>query len=92
MITPLLFTLGTVVATPDAIRRMQALHIDPASLLKRHANGDWGELCPEDKETNDQSVKTKGMILSCYGKDDKRIWIITDPGHETTTLLLPENY
>lgn len=92
MITPLLFTLGTVVATPEAIRRMAALHIDPAKLLAKHASGDWGEISTEDKASNDQSVRTRGMIMSSYGRGDKRIWLITDSGHGTTTILLPEDY
>lgn len=79
-------------STPGAIARMHALKINPADLINRHASGDWGNICDEDKATNDRSAESKGMILSCYGEGDDRLWLITDPGHETSTLLLPEEY
>ena len=50
-------------------------------LINRHFKGDWGDLCPEDKKTNDYAYKGDGhWILSVYknaykGKD---IWIETN--------------
>lgn len=47
----------------------------------------------EDKAKNDGMVIEKGMILSAYTlKTGTKIWIITDPGHEVTTFLLPGEY
>ena len=50
-------------------------------LINRHFLGDWGDLSPEDKETNETAYKDEsgGWILSCYknaykGRD---IWIET---------------
>lgn len=86
------FQLGQVVATPGAIAKMHELSVVPNLLLSRHATGDWGDVCEDDKKTNDYNCLRNGMVLSCYGKEGDRIWVITDPGHQTTTLLLPEEY
>ena len=51
-----------------------------SSKLKLHANGDWGDLAPEDAETNNQVVRKSngGRLHSVYKlQDNKTIWIIT---------------
>ena len=66
--------------------------------LFRHLSGDWGDVCKEDKEANNQAVKDGGRILSDYTtKKGTRIWIITEAADEAgvrsaTTILLPEEY
>ena len=40
-----LFPLGAVVATPSAIAMLRQHGINPITLLQRHVNGDWDELC-----------------------------------------------
>jgi len=66
---------------------------NPKEYLDRHFSGDWGDAPPEDKAKNDRAISTKDMILSAYVlKNGKKIWIITDPGHEVTTILLPDEY
>lgn len=86
------FNLGQVVSTRGAAARMHELKVNPADLLVRHARGDWGDVCEDDKKTNGYNCLRNGMVLSCYGENDKRIWVITDAGHAVTTLLLPEEY
>lgn len=67
---------------------------DPSgAYLARHFHGDWGDIGEDDQAQNDASIKTKDMILSAYTTESgTKIWIITDPGHEVTTILLPEEY
>lgn len=66
---------------------------DPRSFLDRHFYGDWGDLDAHDKAMNDEALKTKDRILSVYRTSQgRRFYIITDPDHETTTILLPEEY
>lgn len=66
--------------------------------LSRHLNGDWGTVCDEDKEANDQSLVDGSRLLSAYTTaKGTRIWIITDAKDDrgqraATTLLLPEEY
>lgn len=66
---------------------------DPYFALHRHFRGDWGEVCPEDAKANDESLKSKDRIISSYtDRNGTKFWIITDAGHKTTTILLPDEY
>jgi len=92
------FPLGQIVATPGAIDAMAESGQDAAFFLRRHAAGDWGEVCPEDGQLNDEALKDGSRILSAYRTSKGvKIWVITeatdDDGHRAaTTLLLPEDY
>lgn len=86
------FNLGLIVMTQGAAALIHDNNIDVAGLINRHANCDWGDVCEDDKKTNDYNCLRNGMVLSCYGEKDKRLWVITDAGHAVTTLLLPEEY
>jgi hypothetical protein len=90
-----LFSTGTVVATigVNELVRAGKLRIEP--LLQRHLQGDWGEVSPADAKLNREAVDCQGRVMSVYPRShdgDKKIWIITDEGHEYTTVLLPEEY
>lgn len=91
------FSLGDVFATPGFVKAcgsMDVVETRSLELICRHAVGDWGDICSEDSLQNDYAATSKGMILSAYtipaatGRTVK-IWVQTDPGHETTTILLP---
>ena len=81
---------------------MQEACIRPVDLLNRHVSGDWGDVCDEDKQLNDESVKDGSRILSAYTFHKPlvglwKLWVITeaadDNGHRAaTTILLPEEY
>ena len=64
--------------------------------LARHAEGDWGELCEEDKKENELSLREGFRLLSAYksasGEDENKIWIITEADRSVTTVLFPEEY
>ena len=53
-----LFAFGPLVATPGALRALVAEGADPARLLARHGAGDWGALCAEDHDANDEAVRS----------------------------------
>ena len=65
----------------------------------RHRNYDWGDLCEEDKQSNDWAFEHDERLLSvynipqefCIGYADK-IWIITEWDRSITTILLPHEY
>ena len=83
------FPLGTTVATPAAM----ALGIDLASYMRRHHCGDWGDLCDEDKQANEEALKLGLRILSHYKLGGgHRIYIITEADRSSTCILLPEEY
>jgi hypothetical protein len=101
---PRLFAFGPLVATPGALRALAAESADPARLLARHGAGDWGSLCAEDHDANDEAVRSGARILSAYDVGATRLWIITDAETDgptgpagvrpryATTLLLPTEY
>jgi hypothetical protein len=60
--------------------------------LRRHATGDWGEVCKEDKKSNDAAASRDERIISAYTVDERRIWIITEADRSVTTFLFPEEY
>jgi hypothetical protein len=83
------FPLGRIFATPGAI----ALNVDLGKYLRRHHCGDWGdELCAEDKQANEHSLKDGTRLLSRYSTPGGSIYIITEHDRSVTTILLPEEY
>ncbi len=88
-----LFELGRIVATPGALEVLEQAGLSPASLLQRHASGDWGEVPPADARENRLSVKRGFRLLSSYPLGDgRKVWIITEADRSSTCLLLPEEY
>ena len=93
------FKLGRIVATPGAIEALEKANTTAIPFLARHQRGDWGNICPEDKELNDQAIKYEGQpdkqqrVLSSYKLPTGRtIWIITESDRSVTTILLPKDY
>jgi hypothetical protein len=87
--------LGNVVATAGVaewINETTDRVRDVARTITRHANGDWGEVCPEDSKANDFAAKNDERILSAYTVDGKKLWIITECDRSVTTVLFPEEY
>lgn len=62
--------------------------------VSRHARGDWGDVCDEDKRLNDRARKDASRLLSAYTLMDgtTRVWIITEADRSATTVLLPDEY
>lgn len=88
------FELGQVAATPGALAAMEERGVAASTLLTRHVQGDWGDLCDEDIEMNNQAVELGERIFSVYKlpPDGEKIWVITERDRSTTTLLLPKEY
>lgn len=92
------FNTGQVLATPGALEALEDSGQNPGDFLSRHVKGDWGEVCAEDKGSNDQSLIDGSRLLSAYRTlNGTKLWIITeatdDRGHRAaTTILLPSEY
>jgi hypothetical protein len=92
------FPLGQIVATPAALQAIEQAGQSPLEFLDRHARGDWGELCDEDRKLNDAAVECGSRLMSAYRTNSgAKIWIITeaaddDGQREATTILLPDEY
>jgi hypothetical protein len=83
-------SLGQLVQTPGVMREIDAGSL--MACLNRHTNGDWGDLCEDDKNSNDLAVIEGDRVLSSYKLGNKKLWIITEYDRSITTLLLPEEY
>jgi hypothetical protein len=87
------FILGEIVATPGALQALAAAGHSPLEFLTRHARGDWGELCAEDREQNTAALRDGHRLLSAYALGNgQKLWIITESDRSVTTLLLPHEY
>ena len=64
--------------------------IDITKLLHRHATGDWGDMCQEDKAQNDSALTSgDNRLFSAYITPKGKVWVITEYDHSVTTVLLP---
>ena len=90
-ITPL--TLGQLAATPAALNALATTGTRPLALLRRHATGDWGDLCAEDIEANRLALALGERVLSAYIlASGEKVWVITEADRSLTTILCPEDY
>lgn len=87
-----LFELGQIVATPASMELLGKHSITPMQLLRRHITGDFGDLCEEDKESNNEAIWNEGRVLSSYVIDGEKLWVITEADRSSTCCLLPEEY
>ncbi len=84
------FPLGQLVITANAGMRLSTE--EALTALRRHANGDWGDLCPEDTLANDSALQQGGRLFSAYGQGAVRFWVITEADRSVTTVLMPQDY
>lgn len=83
--------LGRIVMTRNALETLNPR--DAANALRRHERLDWGDVCGEDRKTNNEAVKYGFRILSAYrDRNGTKFWIITEADRSVTTILLPEAY
>ena len=67
-------------------------------ILKRHAQGNWGELeFDEDRQANEEALASGERLLSVYYLSDgsdkgTKIYVITERDRPVTTALLPDEY
>lgn len=87
------FELGKTVSTPGAIEALATAGENARDYLRRHESGDWGDVCLEDWESNEQALVDGSRLFSVYRtRLDERIWVITEADRSATTLLLPDEY
>jgi hypothetical protein len=60
------FELGQLVATPGALALMERTKTNPALLVGRHLQADWGEICQEDRGLNEQALTDGSRLMSVY--------------------------
>ncbi len=66
--------------------------------LTRFHNGDWGDVCKEDWQANNDSLNDGSRVIAAYKqKGLPKIWIIAEAENEqgireAVTVLFPEEY
>jgi len=89
---PVSFPIGRTLATPGALRALIRLDMAPIQLIARHAAGDWGDLCEEDKRANARALADGSRLLSAYEVQGAKFWVITEADRSATMVLLPSEY
>ena len=86
------FKLGQVVITRPAMAFCEINDIDAADMVRRHAEGDWGDLDREDVKANVAAVRHNLRIFSSYKFPSGKVWVITEADRSSTCVLLPDDY
>lgn len=90
-IGPSKFVLGRLLMTPAVQESVPPSEVMRA--LRRHAQGDWGELDREDASANERALVDGARILSAYRSEaGVKFWVITEADRSSTTVLLPRDY
>ena len=84
------FPLGQIVITSNANGQLDPTEVSES--LCRHAAGDWGDVCGDDAQLNEDALKDGDRLMSVYGPKDRQFWIITEADRSVTTILMPEDY
>ena len=85
------FPLGELLITANANDQLRPDQI--ATALSRHAQGDWGDLCEDDRRQNEDALRLGSRLFSSFRSlADVTFWIITEADRSVTTVLLPNDY
>lgn len=100
MFTSKYFNLGKVVCTAtlnNIMSENKQFANEIMSALQRYCNKDWGDLCEEDKQTNEDALQYPDdlYLLATYKTCKGKIYIITErisenAGDNATTLCFPD--
>lgn len=85
------FPLGSLHATASALAEIT--RSDILNGLRRHLQGDWGDLDEEDRQANERALVEDTRLVSRYrAANGTKFYIITEWDRSLTTILLPEDY
>lgn len=100
MFTSKYFNLGKVVCTAtlnNAMSENKQFASEVMSALQKYCNKDWGDLCEEDKQINEDALQYPDdlYLLAAYKTCKGKIYIITNrisenAGDNATTLCFPD--
>jgi len=66
--------------------------LDVFKLVDRHSKEDWAELNEQDQNQNHKALINGGRVIGAYTVNEVRLWVITEAGHDLTTVILPSEY
>lgn len=89
------FQLGKLVMTSgiqNIINENPSYQYELVNYLNRYMNEDWGDLCVDDKQMNEDAIKNNERLLASYVTSGGKIYIITERDRSYTTILLRSEY
>jgi len=85
-----LFHPGETVLTNDACAAIRDAGDDPAELVRRHTEGDWGCVSLREAAENEYGLLFGRQIVSFYRlRNGHSVGVITDGTRQSTTLVAP---
>jgi len=76
----------------EAISENRQFNKDVVKSVKRYCRSDFGDICEEDKKTNEEALKNGDRIVAVYKTCKGKIYIITEADRSATTVLFAEEY
>jgi len=88
------FPAGKLLMTAGVDELVRQGRLNPTPYLSRHLGGDWGDLSDNDRQQNDEALRSgEDRLFSSYQvAPSLKLWIITEWDRSVTTLLLPDEY
>ena len=93
-----LFETGPAVMTEGIREMMESGHYDEINnCLERHRSRNWGDLCEEDKQMNDDALEAErngewsDRLFSAYETGFGKIYIITEYDRSVTRCFCRRN-
>lgn len=92
------FNIGSLVVTRgvnEAMQKNSQFSELVGKSICRHAEGDWGDICLDDKQANEAALQSGERVMSAYPtglEGESTIWIITEADRSVTTVLFPSEY
>ena len=89
------FQLGKLVMTngiQNIINEKPSYQYELVNYLNRYMNEDWGDLCDDDKQMNEDAIRNNERLLASYVTSGGNIYIITERDRSYTTILLRSEY
>ena len=78
---------------PRAIDVLSQDNMTPLDLIKKHVSGDYGQLCAEDAQANNEAIQNGDRILSVYHTSKgEKLYVITEWDCSATTVLMASEY
>lgn len=62
------------------------------SMLMRHQGCDFGDASEECRQANLDAIPSRGRVMSVFRTQQAEYFVITDQGHESTTVMLSSDY
>jgi hypothetical protein len=92
MMTPK-FELGKIVLTPGALEALSRAGQDAEFFLEKHAQGDWGDVAPDDQAENERALLEGGRLVSLFMTlTGDALLLITEADRSLTTVMTPDEY